>query len=467
MKNSRINENKYIAWGITAFLVICAALLVTYLIFNFSNFLSGISWFFHILTPIIDGIALAYLLTPILNVVETRWVGYLFSKTKLELTYKRKKHIRLLSILITMLIVIFALSIFFRIIIPQLILSIQSIIFQFPRYLNNLETFFTNLINNNPELENTVDSVFDMYSTQITDYVQNGTLPQINNLVKTLSQSIINFIKATFNMIIGLIISIYLMTTKETIAGQAKKIVYALYDTKEANKLIAGVRYTHKTFIGFVGGKIVDSLIIGIITFIVTKIVGTPYPVLVSVIVGVTNIIPFFGPYIGAIPSALLILMVNPIQCLYFIIIILIIQQIDGNIIGPKILGDSTGLSSFWVIFAITLFGGLFGVAGMVLGVPTFAVIYALIKYSINRKLRHKGLPYDTVSYIKVGSIDKDGTFNDYVPVKGKSFLQFIGIQKSRTNRSEILPDDEDEIEVSKENEDSEENTISEDKIEI
>ena len=179
-------------------------------------------------------------------------------------------------------------------------------------------------------------------------------------------------------------------------------------------------RFIHGTFIGFIGGKIVDSIIIGIFCFVCTSIIGTPYAILVSVIVGVTNVIPFFGPWIGGIPSALLVLMVDPLQALYFIILILFIQQFDGNILGPKILGDSTGLSGFWVIFSITIFGGLFGVLGMVVGVPIFAVFYAGVKAVVNRMLSKKDLPTDLQPYMTVGEIDEKKTFTEYVPVRKK-----------------------------------------------
>jgi len=429
----------YVSWGITAFLVICGSLLFTYIVFNFKNVLNLLTSLRKILMPIIDGIAIAYLLTPILNFVESKWIGFFYRLSKKELTEKRIKQRRGYSIFVTMVLFTSILFLFFRIVIPQLILSVQSIIFQFPIYLNNLGNFFTKLLENNPDLNSLVYTVFNTYSAQAIDFLQNSVLPQVNEVIKTLSSGIISFIKGTFNLIIGVIISIYLMSSKELLSGQAKKIVYSYYDRKNANKIIAAVRFTHRTFIGFVGGKIIDSIIIGILTFIVTNIVGTPYAVLVSVIVGVTNIIPFFGPYIGAIPSTLLILMVNPLQALYFAIIILIIQQIDGNIIGPKILGDSTGLSSFWVIFAITLFGGVFGVAGMVIGVPTFAVIYALFRYKLNKRLRAKNLPIDTKPYINLGSIEDDNTFIEYVPVKGRTLLQILGIKKMDVVKREIL----------------------------
>ena len=448
--NRFLKDNKYAAIGITAFLVIAASALTVFVIFNFGLVLSGIKRLLHILTPIIDGVALAYILTPSLNFIEREWVGRLFARSKKEMTVRRRRVKRNLSILITYIIFIGLLYLFFRLIIPQLINSIKSIVYQFPRYINNLEAFIKQLFNDYPEIEETLNTFITDYSIQLNTYIQNKLIPQAEDLIKVFSLSVFNVLKATLNLIIGFIISLYLMSTKELLAGQAKKIMYAMYETKEANRLISGIRYSHTVFIGFLGGKLIDSVIIGFLCFGITRIVGIPYAVLVSVIVGVTNIIPFFGPYIGAIPSIFLVLMVNPIKALYLLIIILVIQQLDGNIIGPKILGDSTGLSSFWVIFAITVFGGLFGIPGMLLGVPTFAVIYALTKYNINRKLRHKSMPQDTEAYIKVGSVEKDGTFMEYVPVKGRSLLQILGIDKTKTVFRGILSDvdDEDEEEV-------------------
>ena len=443
--NRFLKDNKYAALGVTAFMVIVSGALAVFVIFNFGIVLTGFKKLLQILTPIIDGVALAYILTPLLNFVEREWIGRIYTHSKKEMTPKRKKSMRSWSILVTYMIFIGLIFLFFRLIIPQLIASIKSIIYQFPRLINNLETFIADLFDDNPDIESTLNEFITDYSIQLNNIVQTKLIPQAEDLIKTFSVSVINVFKALFDLIIGVIISLYLMSTKELLAGQTKKILYAQYENKEANRIISGIRYSHSVFIGFLGGKLIDSVIIGILCFIIISIVGIPYAVLVSVIIGVTNIIPFFGPYIGAIPSILLVLMINPIKALYLLIIILVLQQLDGNVIGPKILGDSTGLSSFWVIFSITVFGGMFGLAGMILGVPTFAVIYALVKYKVNRKLKAKSMPQDTTSYINVGAVDKDGSFIDYVPVKGRSFLQIIGIDKRKNAKEEILPDDNDE----------------------
>jgi len=198
------------------------------------------------------------------------------------------------------------------------------------------------------------------------------------------------------------------LASKERFIGQIKKVMYSLFGAKKCNNVLEDLRFVNKTFGGFIGGKLLDSLIIGLLCFACISVMGMPYPVLISVIIGVTNVIPFFGPFLGAIPSALLVLVVDPMQCLYFLIFILLLQQFDGNFLGPLILGDSTGLSSFWVIFVITTFGGLFGVLGMLLGVPVFAVLYAFFKRKINRGLEKRGYPTETLPYVNLKEITKE-----------------------------------------------------------
>ncbi|MBD5504365.1 MAG: AI-2E family transporter [Lachnospiraceae bacterium] len=409
-------EKKYFCWGLTAFLVIVASILFYYVLFHRSSLSSNIAKFIGISMPIIDGFVLAYLMTPVLNKIEKCVIKPLYKKANLPMTAKNKRRMRGLSILATIVLILIVLYEFFGLIIPEVIRSIQSIIFQFPIYVNNLNTWALGLMKNNPDLEKVVNGLIAQYSSKLLDYFNSNLLPHINDLLKTLSLSVIGIFKALWNFVIGFIISIYILGSKEKFAGQAKKIAYALFDRKAGNEVITNFRFIHSTFIGFIGGKIVDSIIIGVICFVCTSIIGTPYAILVSVIIGVTNVIPFFGPWIGGVPSALLVLMVDPIQALYFIILILIIQQFDGNILGPKILGDSTGLSGFWVIFAITIFGGLFGVLGMVVGVPIFAVFYAGVKAMVNRMLRKKDLPTDIQPYMTVGQIDEAKVFTEYVP---------------------------------------------------
>ena len=413
-------NKKYFYWGLTAVFVIIAGILFYYVLFHSESLSNAIHSFVTISMPIIDGLILAYLMTPIVNTIEQKLIKPACYRFHISVSGKNKKRVRMGSILLTICVVFIVAYEFLSLIIPELIRSIQSIAFQFPIYISNLQDWVNGLLENNPDLEALVNEEFFKYSDSLNDFLNTTVMPKINGIIISLSTGVIDFLKGMWNLIIGFIISIYILGSKETFAGQAKKIAYAFFDTGTANQIISTFRFTHTTFSGFINGKIVDSIIIGIICFICTNIIGTPYATLVSVIVGVTNLIPFFGPWIGGVPSTLLILMVNPLQALYFLILIFVIQQFDGNILGPKILGDSTGLSGFWVIFSITIFGGVFGILGMVVGVPIFAVCYAGFKSLVNKNLAKKNLPTDTQPYLMVGSISDTNIFTEYVPVKKK-----------------------------------------------
>lgn len=409
-------NKRYFRIGFTAFMVIAASICFYYLVFHGDRFSAQLDAFFRVISPVLSGIIFAYLMTPMVNGIENKFLIPLFCKEKGSVTAKQKKYMRACSITLTVLIVIWLIYGFFSILIPNIFTSIRSIARQFPDYVENLTGWSTRFLEDNPDIEKMVIRILDEYSEEFTKYLNGSIIPQMETLVKQLSLSMISVLKALWNVIIGVIISIYVLYNKELHAGQAKKIVFALCSTKTANQFIKDVRFASDTFIGFISGKIVDSIIIGVICFAGTTILKMPYALLISVIIGVTNVIPFFGPYLGAIPSTILILMVNPVQAVYFVIFILILQQIDGNLIGPKILGQSTGLSGFWVIFSITIFGGILGVPGMIIGVPFFAVLYAMIRRVTNRMLEKRGLPVETDQYLKVDYIDENG----FVPIEEK-----------------------------------------------
>lgn len=397
-------DKKYLYWGMTALFVIIFSICFYYLLFHGVKIHDNILHLVRIGMPIIMGFIIAYLLTPIVNFFEKKLIYPLLKKCAIHKTEKLKRRVRSVTILCVLMIVSFIIYSLFAMILPQLISSIQSIASHFPTYVTNFTNWFQDIRTLNPVLdEYLTQNIILTDSKEITEWFNKNIAPNIKNLgnlATTLYNGVFSVMRFLFEFMIGIIISIYLMSSKELFSGQSKKIAYALFEENKANHLIRNMRFVHKTFIGFLSGKIVDSIIIGILCFLGTSFLEIPYAILVSVIVGVTNIIPFFGPYLGAIPCAILILMISPIHCLYFVIFIIILQQIDGNIIGPKILGNSTGISSFWVIFAITIFGGLFGIPGMVIGVPVFAIIYAGFRSYFHRMLRKKGLPTDTSVYI-------------------------------------------------------------------
>ncbi|MFI3214280.1 MAG: AI-2E family transporter [Eubacteriales bacterium] len=401
-------NKKYLYWGVTAFIVISLSTYFIYALYNGNQFKEDFDILLAITKPIINGLIIAYLLAPIVNFTERIMIIPIRQKLKLFDNRRSRYWIRACSIIITLLFVFFLIYIFILIVVPRVYESIESIIVLFPEYVNNIIDWSTKLVSGNDDLAAVLEELYTNYSSHITTWINDSLLPNFNSLLKTLSLSLLNLLLAAWNLILGLMISIYLLASKENFVAQSKKLIYAIVDTKKANQLVEDLRFVNRTVGGFISGKLLDSLLIGILCFICISFIGTPYAVLVSVIIGITNIIPFFGPYLGAIPCSILILMVDPLQCLYFVIFILILQQFDGNVLGPKILGESTGLSGFWVIFSITIFGGLFGVTGMVIGVPTFAVFYAFLKRYVNKKLRKRGLPIDTEIFKKNKIFYKD-----------------------------------------------------------
>lgn len=415
-------NNRYIKWGVTAFLVLAAAITFYYFIFHSSNIRAGFNAVIDILMPVVLGLGIAYLLTPILNFVEDKILLPVCRKCKIKETARRNSFVRGIGILITAFLFVALIYGLFFMLISQIVPSVESIIVNFDSYTNNFIRWITKTLEDNPEISANIVKIVDNFSDQLEKWLEE-IVPNTMGLIKTVSISVLNIVGVLWDFVIGFIISIYVLSSKEKFAGQAKKMAYALFEQNTANTVIKNFRFTHRTFIGFLSGKVVDSIIIGILCFICTSLMKLPYAVLVSVIIGVTNIIPFFGPFLGAVPSTILIFIVDPthpLNCVYFVIFILALQQFDGNILGPKILGSSTGLTGFWVIFAITFFGGLLGVFGMIVGVPIWAVIFAGIKSFVNSKLEKKNLPQEMEKYQNLDFVDENG-FHECAPPEKKS----------------------------------------------
>lgn len=400
-------DNKYFQLGITAFGVIAASMLFYYGIFHMKSLIAGITTFLHIVAPIIYGLIIAYVLNPVVDFLENRVIYNILKKKNIQLKQRGQRITRwacVLSALVFLLVIIYTLV---MMILPQLIRSIMNIIYSFPYYVKVIEKWLNSFVERGWDMnEGTID-MLNKYSAEAQEYLTNKILPQMQEMLKNVSMGVFDILIFLKNFLIGGIISIYVMADKEIFIGKSKMIIYAVMPNKWASNIIHSMRFTHQAFGGFISGKILDSAIIGVLCYIGTTLLDMPYAILVSVIVGVTNIIPFFGPYIGAVPSGLLILLVNPMKGLYFVIFILILQQFDGNILGPKILGDSTGLSSFMVIVAILIGGGLFGIPGMIVGVPVCAVIYAALWNLIGRSLEEKKLPDELDKYCDIDCLDE------------------------------------------------------------
>ena len=411
-------DKKYLHWGVTAFLVAAAAILFYYFVFHNAQFLQIFKNIIDICFPIIDGLVIAFLLCPMINWFEKK-VFVLFRKKEKRsepLSERAFKWLRVLSIFLSYVIVITLLSSFIITVIPQVRLSIENIYHQSSQYKMNIENWIADLFAKNPDIEMWFMDSYENYAAQFTEWQNSFLLPKAQELLATVSTGVFNFVGALWDILIGAIVSIYVLYSKEKFSGQFKKMAYGFLSTKTANVLISNIRMVNNKFSGFIVGKILDSVIIGILCFVGCSIFGFDYPVLLGLIVGVTNVIPFFGPFIGAIPCILLLFMINPLQSLYFALFVFALQQFDGNVLGPAILGESTGISSFWVIFSITFFGGLWGVPGMIVGVPLFAVFYAIIKTVLVTKLTKKELPTETKKYVYV----------DYVNTETKEFVDLL-----------------------------------------
>ena len=387
MINMNINWNKkYTTRALYALIVICLSILFSLVVFNFNDFSIKIKNFFNIFKPFLIGGVIAYLLNFILKFYESR-----LSKVD-KISGKNKRSI---SIVLTYITTFFMLGLFTYFVLPQLIDSVRGLVNDIPAYVENTSKFMNSVMNQlniSPEIYSIAIDKWNEVLKYILEFCA-GLLPVVGELLKTTASGL-------WNIILGLIISVYILIEKDRFKALSKKVILAIFEERTSNRIIELTQRSNNIFGKFISGKIIDSAIIMVLTFIVLKLTNMPYTVLISVIIGITNIIPFFGPFFGAIPSTLIIMFVSPVKALWFILIIIIIQQLDGNVIGPKILGDSLGISAFWILFALLVAGKIFGVVGMIIGVPAFAVVYSIIKENVEEKLRKKGLPEDTKHYL-------------------------------------------------------------------
>ena len=411
----RKHYKAYIASGITAFCVIAAAIFLFFGLYHWPVVYGFLKSTARILRPIFIGMVIAFLLLPI-----QRW-AYAFLDRIVPGGNRPKwvaPGVNLLSILASLFFAFVILYLLLAMVIPQVYLSVVGLVQAFPGYITSMRDWLLEFLQDNPEIQDFILPIYNSAALSLQQWLNSDILPNLESVASTLNWikesilpnltgvvfSVSSFIFASMNLLkdllIALIVSVYLLARKDIFAAQSKKIVYSVFSVRYGDLIVEETRNAYRILSGFINGKLLDSLIIGIIALVFCNLFNFPYPALLATIIGVTNVIPFFGPFIGAIPCALLILLVSPLQCVYFCIFILVLQQFDGNILGPMILGDSTGLASFWVLFSILLFGGMFGFAGMVLGVPVFAMFYSILTRLVYRGLRKHGLSIDTADYL-------------------------------------------------------------------
>lgn len=386
----KINWNtKYTTIATYIFILMSSVVLFYLCISNIGDLADKINELINILQPFIIGFAIAYLLNFILEFYEYKVFEY---KGMKNIKIKSKRGI---CIILTYITFFFIISLFVKFVLPQLIDSIVGLANDIPTHINNTSQYINEILQKL--------NIDEQYYNIIVDNI-NGFVDFIvkftTNLIPVLGGLIAKIASSIWNIILGIIISIYLLIDKDKLCALNKKITYALFPQNVANKVIEITHRSNITFGKFLIGKILDSSIIAILTFMVLTFFNMPYTLLISVIIGVTNIIPFFGPFIGAVPAFIIILFVSPIKALWFLLIILIIQQIDGNFIGPKILGNSIGISAFWILFSILIAGKVLGILGMIIGVPLFAIIYSIVKEVVESRLKKKGLKSETKDYM-------------------------------------------------------------------
>ncbi len=395
-KRRRI-KSKYAKLSFSIFAAGAGVLLLYYLLYNTKEVTGAIETINSLLTPFYIGIILAYLLCPIYNRI-LRGI-YRANKGRFKTHTQDYRLARLVASIVSFTVLLFAMAGFVMLIVPELVSSIIGLVGEVPGYIDRAIGWVQRAIVENPELALILEGRLETLSEKAIEWGQANVIPGAEAILTSVSVGIMGTFSALVNFLVSLIVCLYVLNSKEIFQAQAKKFILAVFPRQRADKIFEFANICEDTFGGFINGKIIDSIIIGIICFIAMNILGLPMAVLISVVIGLTNIIPFFGPFIGAIPSVILLLFIDPWAGLEFGIMILVLQQVDGNIIGPKILGKTTKLASFWVLFAIIVGGGLFGFVGLILGVPTMAVIYIYLTRSINDRLAKRNLSTKTAVY--------------------------------------------------------------------
>ncbi len=380
-------DRNYWKLGITIFVSLSATVCFFFLIFRFGEIRAALGIIRSALQPLFVGIALAYVLCPV--------------EKRLERLLGRAKGLgrfaRPISVLLTMIAALAILVLFCALVVPQLVDSISGLVRDLPKLLETQLEKLNRYLKSDNDAAAAVMQMIESSENSLLAWIRTNLLATVS----TVATSILSMGSALINTVVSVVVTIYLLLGREHYLAQCRKLFLSVSRNERFNRAVfEALTQTNRIFNGFISGKLLDSLIVGIICFVCLSLLRMPYALLISVIVGMTNIIPMFGPFIGAIPSAFLLLLVSPMKCLIFLVFIIILQQVDGNIIGPRILGNSTGLSALYVTVAMLLFGKLMGFFGMIVGVPLFATLYYIVKRLAEYSLRKQGLPADTKEYV-------------------------------------------------------------------
>ena len=375
-------KQRYFYAMMAGFGTISLSVLFFFFLYRLQGIGNVISQLSTILAPFIYGGIIAYLLRPMCNSLEAFF--------QLRLPKKMRRFANAVAVVFSLMVGILVVYALITMVVPQLVESVVTLWNALPTKMEQLVNWATETFGKDERVVQFVEKNYRSYFTDIDKWVQANVIPQVSSLVTNVGTSVWQVLKFVYNILIGLIVAVYVLHGRKRFGKQARLIVRSIFSDRWADRILEEVEFIDRMFGGFIDGKIIESAIVGVLCYIGCTVLKIPSALLVSVIVGVTNVIPFFGPVIGAVPSTLLILIDSPLKALWFLIWVIVLQQLDGNVIGPKILGNRTGLSGFWVMFSIILFGGLWGIVGMIICVPLFAVIYDTVRRLVRRGLRRR-----------------------------------------------------------------------------
>ena len=428
--------------GIILTLSLCLVVVFMSLIDKVPVVFGWIGAFLGALTPFIIGLGIAFLLNPVVKILKKpmRKLTGKWCKTQA----KADSLANVFSVILTIVLFIAFLVILLSIVLPQIKDSVLKLYDNIPTYMNNVKNWLNNIFKGNQSVMDVINKYLDNFQETMSKLLSNTLIPNLDTILLKVTSGIMGVFGAVINIFVGIIVSIYVLLDKEKMKAKSKKLIYSTFSKERGNKVLDGLEYVNRVFGGFINGKVIDSLVIGILTGLFCTIVDMPYGALVAVIIGVTNIIPFFGPFIGAVPSAFLILVEDPKMALVFVIFILVLQQLDANIVQPVVLGESTGLSGLGVLIAIMVGSSMFGIVGMILAVPVFAIIYTILTILLRNRLHRKGFTNNTDYFVNLYGFDEDGN-----PIRGervkkkeeKKYHYMLGFLNKRTKKDDKRTD--------------------------
>ena len=401
--------SQYIGWGVTAFAVIAAGVLFYFGIDYMGKLIDALGKLLSILSPFIWGLVISYLLIPSMTLYERKLFKPLvlrINKTKPRLKTGTKLP-RVLALILAEIVMLLLITALFYLIVPQVYDSISAIITNSPSYFDSAYSAIDNLLKDYPEIEQYATKIFGNLTDALTKWTTNTLLPSMESVVTNITSGVFYVLKGLYNVVIGIIVSVYILYNKEPFIAHYRKILYSIFSPARAKRIMSALRFADKTFMGFISGKLLDSAIIGVLCYIGCVILKMPYALLIGIIISFTALIPIFGAFIGCVLGGLLIFMVSPKQAILFILVFLILQQIEGNLIYPHVVGSSVGLPSIWVLAAVTIGGNLLGIIGMLIFIPLVSVLYTLFREYVYLRLKRQHIKRVTKTEVEEYTVEE------------------------------------------------------------